>query len=57
MGRSRRQFFKEFKLAAVRRLEVGVSIAEVAQGLEVNPSVLHWLVLHNQQPSVNRLLH
>ena len=38
---SRRQFTKEFKLAAVRRLEQGVSIAEVARGLEVNPNVLH----------------
>jgi transposase len=41
MGLSRRQFTKEFKLAAVRRLEEGVSIAEVARGLEVNPNVLH----------------
>jgi transposase len=41
MGLSRRQFSKEFKLAAVRRLEEGVSIAEVARGLEVNPNVLH----------------
>ena len=41
MGLSRRQFTKEFKLAAVRRLEQGVSIAEVARGLEVNPNVLH----------------
>ena len=40
MGLSRRQFTKEFKLAAVRRLEQGVSIAEVSRGLEVNPSVL-----------------
>jgi transposase len=40
-GLSRRQFTKEFKLAAVRRLEQGVSIAEVARGLEVNPNVLH----------------
>jgi transposase-like protein len=32
---SRRQFTKEFKLAAVRRLEQGVSIAEVARALEV----------------------
>jgi transposase len=40
MGLSRRQFTKEFKLAAVRRLEEGVSIAEVSRGLEVNPSVL-----------------
>jgi hypothetical protein len=30
MGLSRRQFTKEFKLAAVRRLEQGISIAEAA---------------------------
>jgi transposase len=41
MGLSRRQFTKEFKLTAVRRLEQGVSIAEVARGLEVSPNVLH----------------
>src|SRR5919109_2212204 len=41
MRLSRRQFTKEFKLAAVRRLEQGVSIAEVARALEVNPNVLH----------------
>jgi transposase len=41
MGISRRQFTKEFKLAAVRRLEEGVSLGEVARGLEVNPNVLH----------------
>ena len=41
MGLSHRRFTKEFKLAAVRRLEEGVSIAEVARGLEVNPNVLH----------------
>lgn len=40
MGLSRRQFTQEFKLAAVRRLEQGVSITEVARGLEVNPNVL-----------------
>jgi len=38
---SRRQFTKEFKLAAVRRLEEGVSLGELARGLEVNPNVLH----------------
>ena len=38
---SRRQFTQEFKLAAVRRLEQGVSMAEVARGLEVSPNVLH----------------
>lgn len=41
MGLSRRLFTKEFKLAAVRRLEEGVSIGEVARGLEVNPNVLY----------------
>ena len=40
MGLSRRTFTKEFKLAAVRRLEAGVSMAEVARGLEVASSVL-----------------
>ena len=38
---SRRKFTKEFKLAAVRRLESGASIAEVARTCEVNPNVLH----------------
>ena len=41
MGLSRRQFTKEFKLAAIQRLEQGVSIAEVARALEVNSNVLH----------------
>src|ERR1700719_777137 len=41
MGLSRRQFTKEFKLAAVRRLEQGVSIGEAARALEVTPNVLH----------------
>jgi transposase len=41
MGLSRRQFTREFKLAAVRRLEQGVSIAEVARAVEVNANVLH----------------
>ena len=40
MGLSRRLFTKEFKLAAVRRLEQGIPLAEVARGLEVNPNVL-----------------
>ena len=41
MGSSRKQFTKEFKLAAVRRLEQGVSIAEAARALEVSANVLH----------------
>jgi len=41
MGLSRRQFTKEFKLAALQRLETGASLAEVARAFEVNPNVLH----------------
>ena len=41
MGLSRRRFTKEFKLAAVQRLEQGVGVTEVARALEVNPNVLH----------------
>lgn len=40
MGLSRRRFTKEFKLAAMQRLEMGASTAEVARAFEVNPSVL-----------------
>lgn len=41
MNLSRRKFTREFKLAAVRRLEMGASAAEVARACEVNPNVLH----------------
>jgi transposase len=41
MGLSRRQFTKEFKLAAIQRLEMGARLAEVARAFEVNPSLLH----------------
>jgi len=41
MGLSRRTFTKKFKEAAVRRLELGAGIAEVARACEVNPNVLH----------------
>jgi transposase len=48
---SRRQFSREFKLAAVRRLESGVSLAEVSRGLEVNPNVLQrWRREFRQAP-------
>jgi hypothetical protein len=40
MNLSRRTFTKEFKEAAVRRLEMGVSLAEVGRACEVNPNVL-----------------
>ena len=51
MGLSRRRFSREFKLAAIQRLEQGVSIAEVARGMEVNPNVLHrWRKEFGQGP-------
>ena len=51
MGLSRRRFTREFKLAAVQRLEQGISIAEVARALEVNPTVLHrWWKEFRQGP-------
>ena len=41
MGLSRRKFTREFKVAALRRLEAGASIAEVARVCEINPNLLH----------------
>ena len=39
--KSRRKFTKEFKQTAVRRLNSGQSVAEVARALEVHRSDLH----------------
>ena len=39
--KSRRKFTKEFKQTAVRRLNGGQGVAEVARALEVHPSDLH----------------
>jgi transposase len=51
MGLSRRMFTREFKLEAVRRLEMGVPVAELARALEVNPNVLHrWRREQRQGP-------
>ena len=41
MSLTRRSFTREFKEAAVRRLELGASLAEVARACEVNANVLH----------------
>jgi transposase-like protein len=40
MGLSRRKFTREFKLSAIRRLETGVPIAELARAIEVHPGIL-----------------
>jgi transposase len=51
MGLSRRKFTREFKVEAVRRLEMGVPVAELARALEVNPNVLHrWRREQQQGP-------
>ena len=41
MGTKRRVFSKECKSAAVRSLEMGASVTEVACALQVNPNVVH----------------
>ena len=41
MSLSRRRFTREFKEAAVRRLELGATITEVSRACEVSPNVLH----------------
>ena len=38
---ARRKFSKEFKIAAIRRLQGGQSAAEVARALEVHPTELY----------------
>jgi transposase-like protein len=41
MGSSRRTFTRETKMAAVRRLEMGSTVAEVSRAFEVNANLLH----------------
>jgi transposase len=41
MGLSRRRFTREFKEAAVRRMEMGVPVVEVARTAEVSPNALY----------------
>jgi transposase len=51
MGLSRRKFTKEFKIAALRQLDAGVSIAAVARSCEINASLLHrWRRDFRQRP-------
>jgi len=48
---SRRKFTREFKLAAVRRVETGQSLREVARALEVHPSTLRdWRAEFREHP-------
>ena len=41
MSTTRRTFTREFKVAAVRRLQSGMPVGRVARELEVNPNQLH----------------
>ena len=40
MSRTRRKFTREFKLAALKRLQTGIPVGRVARELEVNPTQL-----------------
>jgi transposase len=51
MGLSRRKFTKEFKIAALRQIDGGASIAAVARSCEINPNLLHrWRRDFRQSP-------
>jgi len=51
MSLSRRQFSRDFKLAALQRLERGASVGEVARAFEINPNMLHrWRQEFRQGP-------
>jgi transposase len=51
MGLSRRKFTKEFKIAALRQLDAGVSIAAVSRSCELSPNLLHrWRKDFQQSP-------
>lgn len=41
MAEARRKFTREFKVAAVKRLQAGFPVGRVARELEVNPNQLH----------------
>jgi len=54
MALSRRIFSREFKVNAVRELEAGRSLGEVAWALEVRPSVLaRWRKEYHRDPGAN----
>src|SRR5512140_1578829 len=41
MGLSKRKFTRDFKLTAVRQVEQGMGVAQVARALEIEPRILH----------------
>ena len=52
MAETRRKFTREFKVAAVRRLQAGFPVGRVARELEVNPNQLHaWRRQFEERPN------
>lgn len=52
MADPRRKFTREFKVAAVRRLQAGFPVGRVARELEVNPNQLHtWRRQFKERPN------
>ena len=52
MSTSRRTFNREFKVAAVKRLQLGTPVGRVSRELEVNPTQLHsWKRQFEARPS------
>ena len=52
MGKSRRVFTRDFKLAAIKELDSGKPVGYVARRLEVNPNTLHrWRRELKKQPT------
>jgi transposase len=52
MGKSRRVFTRDFKLAAIKELDSGKPVGFVARRLEVNPNTLHrWRRELRKQPT------
>lgn len=52
MAEARRKFTRDFKVAAVQRLQTGYSVARLARELEVNPNQLHlWRRQFEERPN------
>ena len=52
MSITRRKFTREFKIAAIKRLQAGYPVGRVARELEVNPNQLHiWKRQFEQRPN------
>lgn len=51
MSTSRRTFTREFKVAAIKRLQTGIPVGRAARELQVNPNQLHaWKRQFEERP-------